>query len=204
MKYKISGLIKVFCLLAILSYTHSAEGLSMPLMDDATIVDKYRQDINFGDENFLVVDNKSSVGEVSASLIKFDISHIQKYFPKESIISAKLRLYVKELDKKGSMAAFYYYSNRWREEEATWSFERYDGGILNMLPLVEVTKNNDFVMIDVTEHIRTVKRDGRTSYSIFLTPITKTGEELKIDVSFASKESGGNAPRLDVILGPML
>jgi len=92
MKYKIA----LFCLLLVFLTSQTVGAFSLPLMGDTYISSKNKNK-NYGDKDNLIVNEKKT------SFIQFDMSTINAYFEASSIISAVLRLYVKDLDESGTL-----------------------------------------------------------------------------------------------------
>src|SRR5207247_4535439 len=178
-----------------------------PTLTHDAYIDSAQTSSNFGSQATLkagiLYNNNGSIAGYQRTLVKFDLSSVAGV-PSHYILAATLKLYVTKLQPYQSNASVSLQSGAlyaqnpnqpfpsfWDESSVNWQnqppwFDYFFGPFL-------VAAANQTVAVDVTQYVRNVAA-GRQNNGLL---IFEYGAGT---VVFASKESGGNAPRLEIYL----
>ncbi len=190
--------ISALLLITILSVAQTSTAQTTPTLTADSYVDSSNPTSNFGTQSILKVgytyNNNGSVASVQRSLVKFDLSAVSG-LPQQYILAATLKLYVTKFQpyqnnvnvSVGLCAPGF---NSWNENTVNWQSQPYN---YYYCAHALATAANQTVSIDVTQYVRNVS-SGQFDNGLILL------EDGPGSVTSASKESGSNAPRLEIFL----
>jgi len=182
------SLVALFCLVG------NAGALTFHVTDDSYVTGKSDLSRNYGDSIDIKVNKNDNYG-----FGRFDISILNEHFTKENIVKATLVLYVKKLGHSGNIY-FYLVNEEWQEDEITFHDQPKIVGDSRLKKAVDQDDSKydkySFIYVDVTTHLEEAMEEGFNHYSFRAYPADNA-----IDIEFASKENGGNAMQLEILLG---
>ncbi|MEM7346154.1 MAG: DNRLRE domain-containing protein, partial [Chloroflexota bacterium] len=157
--------------------------ITLVSIDDTYTRDGSYETDNYGSNDVMQIRNRSVDGEDKKAYIKFDISSI------DNISSATLRLYGRVRRDTNTLVIYSVGSNSWDEMEVTANnapdFDR-------EVATLSLDNNEDqWLEIDLTEHVKSHKEKGRPKLSLMLYS-SEDGES----VMYVKSKEHDNAPEL--------
>lgn len=185
--------LKLFCFLMVLMMSQTAGAFTLHVTDDTYTTSKFSKGKNYGDQNKIVVKRGHITGYV-----RFDITTIQENFAPENIISAKLRLYITKVESEGQIRILSVFQD-WEEGKLSDNDNlsgSYPYQTVVFLEGKTGLNKHSFLYLNVTDSVKAAMTNGLPFSSFML-----YGNDDNIYAEFATKESGGNAPQLEILFG---
>jgi hypothetical protein len=156
-------------------------------VDDAYTRGGTHADENHGSENILVVKTEGGEENTRDIHIKFDITGLP------SIGGARLLLHCTGTDRAVRPAVYAGVDNGWTEESVTWNTAQQRGDMVVAVPVAAGDSTYEF---DITPLVL-----GLAPQAAALSVVVRDAATAGGWTTFASKESGSNGPRLQLVLG---